>query len=94
MNFAPNMTQVIVISLSRAAAAAMRDRNEMGVAVTPLQEHIFILGEDVDEKLRIDRHIKKICRIASPKVSAFRRLGHFLKSKRLMLLYKASTPRV
>ena len=89
VNFAPEKTQSAIISRSPAATAAMEGQLKMGDATIPLQNHVSILGVDFDEGLRFDRHINRVCRVASLKVTALRRMASFLDAKGLMLLYKA-----
>ena len=89
VNFAPDKTQAMVISRSPAAATAMRDKITMHIEAIPLQDHISILGVEIDEELRFQKHIRKVCQMASLKVSALRRMAKFLDNQGLMTLYKA-----
>ena len=89
VNFASDKTQAMIISRSPAAKAAMRDKLSINNEAIPLQDHISILGIDVDECLRFDKHINKICQQASLKVSALRRIAKYLDPKGLLTLYKA-----
>ena len=89
VNFAPEKTQAMVISRSPAAKATMRDKITMNGEALPILDHISILGVDIDEELRFDKHITKICHMASLKVTALRRMANTLDPRGLITLYKA-----
>lgn len=78
VNFSPNKIQAIVISCSFVAKTTMRDKFRMNEDVIPLQDLISTLGIDLDERLRLDKHINEICQDASLKVSVFRCIAKFL----------------
>ena len=89
VNFAPEKTQAMVISRSPAAAQAVEGWVRFGAAILPLQEHIKILGVDVDSEMRFSRHLRNVAHQASLRVSALRRVAKFLDEKGLLTLYKA-----
>ncbi len=89
VNFAPNKTQAMVVSRSTTALHEMEGRVWFGDTALPLEDHIRILGVDVDRKLRFGLHLQTIARQASLRVSALRRIASFLDSRRILLLYKA-----
>ncbi|KAK8392884.1 hypothetical protein O3P69_013126 [Scylla paramamosain] len=44
--------------------------------VIPLQDSIDILGVEIDSRLRFDKHLEKVARNASLKVTQLRRVKH------------------
>ena len=89
VNFAANKTQAMVISRSSNASSTIGNQIKMDDTALILQNHISILGAEIDEQLRFDRHINKICQVASFKLSSLRRLSKFLDSRGIMTLFKA-----
>ena len=89
VNFAPEKTQVMVVSRSPAAGHAMEGRLRFGGSSLPLQETLKILGVEMDRGLRFDGHINNIAHKASHRVSALRRVASFLDRDGRLLLYKA-----
>ena len=89
VDFAPEKTQAMVISRSPAASQAVEGRLHFGDAVLPLQDHVKILGVDMDCALRFDRHLRNVAHQASLRVTALRRVAKFLDERGLQTLYKA-----
>ncbi|XP_063885551.1 uncharacterized protein LOC135113858 [Scylla paramamosain] len=67
----------------------MEGRVWFGDTALPLEDHIRILGLDVDRELRFGLHLQTIAQQASLCVSALRRVASFLDSREILLLYKA-----
>ncbi|MPC57823.1 hypothetical protein E2C01_051811 [Portunus trituberculatus] len=55
----------MVVSRSMAASQVIEGRVTFGTVTLPLQEHIRILGVDLDRRLRFDRHLKHVAHQAS-----------------------------
>ena len=89
VNFAPQKTQAMVVSRSLAAPRAIEGSVLFGGVPLPLQDHIKILGVDLDRELRFDHHLKNVAHRASLRVSALRRVASFLDRRGILLLYKA-----
>lgn len=55
----------------------------------PLEDFISVLGVDIDSGLRFNRHVSRICKTASLKVTALRRISHLLNPQGILTLYKS-----
>ena len=89
VDFSQEKTQVMVVSRSPAATQAVDGQLQFGDTALSIEDHIKILGVDVDKELRFNQHIKKVAHLASLRVSALRRVAKFLDRRGLLLLYKA-----
>ncbi|XP_063609421.1 uncharacterized protein LOC134783471 [Penaeus indicus] len=89
IRFAPNKTQAMVISRSPAASGVMKDTILMNNTALPLEDLISVLGIDIDSGLRFNRHVSRICKTASLKVTALRRISHLLNPQGILTLYKS-----
>ncbi len=79
----------MVISRAGQDADQLRGRLRLGEDVIPLQDSIDILGVENDSRLRFDKHLEKVDRNASLKVTLLRRVKHLLSPDDLLTLYKA-----
>jgi len=89
VRFAPNKTQAMVISRSPTASDVMKDKIFMNNIALPLEDFISVLGVDIDSGLRFNRHVSRICKTASLKVTALRRISHLLNPQGILTLYKS-----
>jgi len=89
VSFAANKTQAMVVSRSPAASDVMKDKIVMNNTALPLEDFISILGVDIDNELRFNRHVRRICKTASLKVTALRRASHLLNPQGILTLYKS-----
>ncbi|XP_063593049.1 uncharacterized protein LOC134770109 [Penaeus indicus] len=89
VRFAPNKTQAMVISRSPAASSVMKDTILMNNTALPLEDLISVLDIDIDSGLRFNRHVSRICKTASLKVTALRRIFHLLNPQGILTLYKS-----
>ncbi|XP_063591346.1 uncharacterized protein LOC134768450 [Penaeus indicus] len=89
IRFAPNKTQAMVISRSPAASGVMKDTILMNNTALPLEDLISVLGIDIDSGLRFNRHVSRICKTASLKVTALQRISHLLNPQGILTLYKS-----
>lgn len=64
VSFAANKTQAMVVSRSPAASDVMKDKIVMNNTALPLEDFISILGVDIDNELRFNRHVRRICKTA------------------------------
>nr|XP_027215839.1 uncharacterized protein LOC113808599 [Penaeus vannamei] len=78
----------MAVSRSPAASDVMKDKIVMNTAL-PLEDFISILGVDIDNELRFNRHVSRICKTASLKVTALRRITHLLSPQGILMLYKS-----
>ncbi|XP_042856530.1 uncharacterized protein LOC122243115 [Penaeus japonicus] len=79
----------MVISRSSAASDVMSGKISMNNVALLLEDSISILGVDIDNSLRFDKHISRICRTASLKVTSLRRILHLLDPQGILTLYKS-----
>ncbi|XP_063884696.1 uncharacterized protein LOC135113371 [Scylla paramamosain] len=89
VTFAPEKTQAMVVSRSPAAEPAVEGGLSFGGLPLELQESVKILGVEVDQGLRFDRHLKHIALKASYRVSSLRRVANLLDRRGRLFLYKA-----
>ncbi|XP_063603574.1 uncharacterized protein LOC134779374 [Penaeus indicus] len=89
VRFAPNKPQAMVISRSPAASGVMKDTILMNNTALPLEDLISVLGIDIDSGLRFNRHVSRIRKTASLKVTALRRISHLLNPQGILTLYKS-----
>ncbi|XP_063601125.1 uncharacterized protein LOC134777219 [Penaeus indicus] len=61
----------------------------MNNTALPLEDLISVLGIDIDSGLRFNRHVSRICKTASLKVTALRRISHLLNPQGILTLYKS-----
>ena len=87
VNFAPEKTPAMVITLSPAASHAILGLVCFGGKCLPLEQHIKILGMAVDRCLRFDYHIATVVRQISYHVSDICRIAGNLDG--ILTLYKA-----
>ena len=79
----------MVISRVRGDAEQLRGRLRLGDDNIALQDSISILGVEVDSRLLFDKHLEKVAKNASLKVTLLRRIKHLLSPDGLLTLYKA-----
>ncbi|XP_037773841.1 uncharacterized protein LOC119569982, partial [Penaeus monodon] len=79
----------MVISRSPAASDVMKDKIFMNNIALPLEDFISVLAGDIDSGLRFNRHVSWICKTASLKVTALRRISHLLNPQGILTLYKS-----
>ena len=59
----------MIVFRFRAASCEMEGRVRFGDATLPLQDHVKILGVNVDREPRFDLHLQTVARQASLRVS-------------------------
>ncbi|XP_042870705.1 uncharacterized protein LOC122252338 [Penaeus japonicus] len=67
----------------------MSGKISMNSIALPLEDSISIVGLDIDNSLRFNKHISRICRTASLKVTSLRRILHLLDPQGILTLYKS-----
>ena len=85
VNFAPNKTQLMIITRSAPNSVYVYFN---GKQIQPVNE-VIILGVTFDSQLTYKSHIENIARRASRKLAALRRIGWLLDEKDREILYKA-----
>ncbi|XP_069980520.1 uncharacterized protein [Penaeus vannamei] len=71
-------------SHSQAASDVMKNNTAL-----PLEDFISILGLDIDNELRFNRHVSRICKTISLRVTALRHISHLLNPRGILALYKS-----
>ncbi|XP_027226609.1 uncharacterized protein [Penaeus vannamei] len=79
----------MAVSRSPAASDAIKDKIIMNNAALPLEDFISIFGVDIDNELRFNRHVSRICKTVSLNVTALRRISHLLNPQGILTLYKS-----
>lgn len=89
VKFAAEKTQAMVISRSPRDLNEIRGKLKFNSKNLEIDSNLNILGVTFDSRLSFECHVKEIAHKASLKVSALRRMKHFLDAKGMLTLYKA-----
>ena len=74
---------------SHVASCEVGGHVRFGDAKLPLQDHIKILGMNMDKELHFDLHLQTITRQALLRGTALRKVATLLNRRGTLMLYKA-----